>query len=416
MNAELLFSNYDWFEFESSLLTKLRDEIQSYDGNMFLNTPTDDLVAYFYDRFCLEFPVLIKDGIEADQKDVKINIQHDQRRHVYDRTVPTFVDGTQIEISIQFTGNKELFYLRPTQFSSSPPRAIIKNGELVFQFSAVELRAEIVEKSFKTVLDEIEWYLKNLKVNIDALNEKFHTDSRSHIETRKVKLLKDRNTVAALGFPLKKRDGAVATYAIPQLRRKLHREKPKASIEPYQPEPALSQGDYQEVLDIISNMASVIELSPMSFRTLKEEDIRTQFLLHLNGRFEGNATGETFNQAGKTDILIKDNGKNVFIAECKFWAGPKMLLSTIDQLLSYASWRDTKTAIIIFNKNKDFTSVINSIDETVRKHNNFKKFVARTSETNFQYIFTQKDDRDRELFLTVLAFNIPLPSDDVELP
>src|ERR1700738_805507 len=35
---------------------------------------------------------------------------------------------------------------------------------------------------------------------------------------------------------------------------------------------------------------------------------------------------------GKTDILIRKDGKNVFIAECKFWKGEKAFLETIDQI------------------------------------------------------------------------------------
>jgi hypothetical protein len=70
----------------------------------------------------------------------------------------------------------------------------------------------------------------------------------------------------------------------------------------------------------------------------------------LNGVFKGQATGETFNFQGKTDILIRVDEKNVFIAECKFWKGEKVFIGTIDQLLSYLSWRDTKAAVIVFRK------------------------------------------------------------------
>ena len=54
----------------------------------------------------------------------------------------------------------------------------------------------------------------------------------------------------------------------------------------------------------------------------------TYIVLYLTKSFifmtiEGQATGETFNAAGKTDILLRIDGKNVFIGECKFWKGPK---------------------------------------------------------------------------------------------
>ena len=68
------------------------------------------------------------------------------------------------------------------------------------------------------------------------------------------------------------------------------------------------------------------------------------------------ATGETFDYEGKTDILIRSEGEEYFITECKYWNGPKKLSDTVDQLLSYTSWRDTKAAIVIFNRQKNSVS------------------------------------------------------------
>ena len=107
--------------------------------------------------------------------------------------------------------------------------------------------------------------------------------------------------------------------------------------------------------------------------------------------------GETFNFEGKTDILIRSEGKNIFIAECKFWKGPKKLTETIDQLLGYSSWRDTKVAVIVFNRNKDFTNVLASIDETTKQHSNFKRKLGKQSETSLRYLFAHRDDPNREM-------------------
>jgi hypothetical protein len=129
----------------------------------------------------------------------------------------------------------------------------------------------------------------------------------------------------------------------------------------------------------------------------------------LNGRFEGAATGETFNYEGKTDILVRVDGRNIFIAECKFWSGPKAYLETIDQLLGYLSWRDTKTCVAIFNRNKDFSNVLKSIRETTETHPNKKKCPDVLGETRFRYTFSNPNDANRELVLTVMAFDIPHP-------
>lgn len=150
-----------------------------------------------------------------------------------------------------------------------------------------------------------------------------------------------------------------------------------------------------------------MERSPSAFETMDEESIRSHFLVQLNGHYEGQATGETFNYEGKTDILVRSEGKNIFIGECKFWSGPKMLNETIDQVLGYTCWRDTKVAVIVFNRNKDFSRVLGAIAETAKSHSNFKRELSGSTETTFRYCFSHKDDKNRELFLTILAFDVP---------
>lgn len=75
----------------------------------------------------------------------------------------------------------------------------------------------------------------------------------------------------------------------------------------------------------MQDMTLVMERSPDAFKTMNEEALRQHFLVQLNAQFEGKATGQTFNMAGKTDILLREGERNVFIAECKFWKGPKAL-------------------------------------------------------------------------------------------
>jgi hypothetical protein len=140
---------------------------------------------------------------------------------------------------------------------------------------------------------------------------------------------------------------------------------------------------------------------------MKEEDLRQQFLVQLNGQYEGQATGETFNYQGKTDILIRVNGKNIFIAECKFWKGEKALTGAIDQLLRYTSWRDTKIALLVFNRGKNFSDILGKIPEIIKAHPNFKRQLTYNVETGSRFVFRSVDDPSRELTLTVLAFNLP---------
>ncbi len=108
----------------------------------------------------------------------------------------------------------------------------------------------------------------------------------------------------------------------------------------------LDETIYQEILKTIHETGKVFERLPSTYAGKDEESLRDHLILQLEPRFEYSSTGETFNKSGKTDILIRHQKSNIFVAECKFWGGAKKHFETIDQILSYLTWRDSKTAWI----------------------------------------------------------------------
>lgn len=257
----------------------------------------------------------------------------------------------------------------------------------------------------KSIRDHLQW----LAEDVATFNASLRPIAKTQLDFRRRKLQNDRSVVESLGFPMKVRDNAAQTYTLPVVRRKIPSPAPKAT--PSQPEPYLETQDYEHILSVIGNMVLVMEKSPKAFRMLKEEDFRFHFLVQLNGHYEGQATGETFNFDGKTDILINVKGKNIFVAECKIWRGAATLNNSINQILGYTTWRDTKTAILLFNRNKNFSSVLSQIPQVVRAHPNFVQELSYDpsifAETGFRYILHHRDDKDRKLTLTVLAFEVP---------
>jgi hypothetical protein len=253
-------------------------------------------------------------------------------------------------------------------------------------------------------------YLEWQKTSFDGFNDKLAATARALIQGRKDKLLRDQNLVAELGIPLKRNPAAQSTYAAPEVKRKLSPKLPPVTKGTFKPEPALEENEYQHILDVMESMVRVMERSPKVFHDIDEEALRTHFLVQLNGHYEGQATGETFNFEGKTDILVRSGDRNVFIAECKFWNGPATLSATIDQLLRYMSWRDSKAAILLFNRKKDFSKVLSAIPEIVKAHPNFQKDEGKRGESRFRYALRNRDDPAKILHLTVIAFDIPQPA------
>lgn len=407
MRPNYLFSKADWSSVEEHQKQSLASDIASMDGKRLLNSSMTDLCDYFEEKYRIEVPTLLEDKIVADQREAQIDVSRDQMRYIRDRSHPFHITGTQVEITIPFKGEAETFGIRPTTYTLSPPIADVRGNSLSIKIQGTNLQPEQVRTKIDRTLSEINSYLRTLRNNASGLNNQLRSFAKVAINQRKEKLLADQNLVSALGFPLKERADAPTTYVAPEIKRKINPTLPAASSKTYKPEPTLSDKDYEHILNVIQNMAHVMERSPSAFASMDEEALRSHFLVQLNGHYEGQASGETFNYEGKTDILIRVQDRNIFIGECKYWSGQKKLTETIDQLLGYSSWRDTKVAVIIFNRKKNFSIVLDAIPKTVEAHPNYKRTLGQVDETNYKFVFSHRDDPSREMFLTVMAFDVP---------
>jgi hypothetical protein len=409
MVQELLFNKNghlrDYLE-QRNILIKY--EVEKLESNYILNVSEDDLCQSLISQYSLEFPVLHDNDIYVyDQRETEIDVSQDMRRFFPDTRIPSYAKGISIIISVPFSGDSNLFQYQPSTFTLNPPRGQIEGQEIRLIYERVKHDTDELKQAYTRDVKEIRDYLNWIRLDIENFNRSLESFIKQIIIQRKKKLLDAQGVVGALGIPIRKNNDMPRTYAVPDVRRRPKIERPKANTETFKPEPILPLEEYENILKIIQNMVLVIERSPRAFADMKEEDLRQHFLVQLNGHYEGEATGETFNYEGKTDLLIRSEGKNVFIAECKFWTGEKDFIKAIYQLLKYVSWRDTKTALLLFNRQKDFSSVLEKIPKVVKSHLCYKRDFEIKGETMFRYIFHQPEDVNREFILTVMVFNVP---------
>ena len=156
---------------------------------------------------------------------------------------------------------------------------------------------------------------------------------------------------------------------------------------------------------MLRNARNALERSPSITARMGEETIRDLLLLFLNAQFEGAAAGEVFNAAGKTDILIRAGDRNVFIAECKIWRGPKTIQDALTQLLTYLTWRDTKAALLVFIRNGQPTEIINKAVKEIEQHPNYKRTLGTSEDgERYDYVLHANGDPNQEIQLAFMPF------------
>ncbi|WP_091212111.1 hypothetical protein [Mucilaginibacter gossypiicola] len=171
----------------------------------------------------------------------------------------------------------------------------------------------------------------------------------------------------------------------------------------------IGENTYQRILDLIYYFGQNLEHIKNVYSHFDEEAFRSYFLPFLNTMsISHSATGETFHKMGKTDLLIQNlKGETVFIAECKVWGGAGQIHPALDQLFErYLTWRDAKSALIVFNKNnKTFSDVIEKAIEATSTHRLFKSFTGKSRESSASFIFQHPEDEGKEVQLELMLFN-----------
>ena len=404
---ELLFSSHSLDSFLRGAMKAMQQEVEGLDANRFLNTAPEDLKSYLVEKHSVTPITLLREKWYVDHPEVQVDVRFDPYRVIMDKSRPHMIAGERFEVHVPFEGPPNLFYAHANTYNTNPPRATIKNNELLLRYDSPVDHPRDVRPLVDQALTNIEQYLSWQRQMIDEHNAALPAAVGQIIQQRRTRLLAQSQRADALGIPIRRRDDAPRTYAVPTARRKAAPVLPPATTAEFTPEPVWAMEHYEQALNIMQHMALVMERSPEAYKSMGEEALRQHFLMQLNGQFEGKATGETFNMGGKTDILLREGDRNVFIAECKFWKGPKAFGEAIDQLLSYTTWRDSKAAILVFNRSTNTSTVLTGIDTVIKEHSNFKRIVNWRHESGFRYVLHSNGDANREIILTVLVFHVP---------
>jgi hypothetical protein len=406
--AQYLFLDTEIQVFIDRAQRDLFDEINQLSDTAILSRSNDEWLNHFIGTYAIIVPTL--DVAKADRTYVDAQVPAYQVPNPNFDTQPG-VPGRIHTLHIPYSGPEELFYYKPRIYQMNSAMAGTSNSEITIHAGGAWHTAKSIDEHFDGAIKTIEENLAKLRSDVAPFNQSLAGLINPRLAARRKSAEQTKATTEELKYPLRKRDNAPQTYKLSEkpkpLAPKLVRESSTAQTEQ---EFTLADADYQEILRICASMSLVMERSPTVFEKAEEEHIRVHYLVQLNGQYQGATTGETFNCKGKTDILIRHKDQNIFVAECKFWEGYNALIATTSQVLGYTTWRDTKTALIIFSRRMNFTNVISEAQRATKDHPQYKSGPAKEDESRFRYSFKHPSDEQREIIITLMMFDMPKPS------
>lgn len=399
------FFEKDEHLYDQELVNKINNTIQSANKEYILNIDEEEYITYLEDKY--KFVPL---EIDRKSENIAEPIIKKDLRNSWELGGIYSVDVYYFKISYSYTGSKELFRINPSTKTITYYNISLESDNTV---SFVIQLTKLEENSFMRAKDEAYSSafanVSNINKFVTNWNNRLRDIIKRQFKAVKDKYIKENSFFAAINVKTNKETSNV--FSVPTVK-KIEVPKPQLSGKRvYTPEPTIADSTYQDILDIVHSVGQSMERKPSLYQGKDEEALRDQFLLFLETRYEGTtATGETFNKQGKTDILLKyQDGSNLFIAECKIWHGQKQFLEAISQLFDrYLTWRDSKVAVMMFVKNKEMTNIVQTVKETVSKHDYFvEELDTTTKDSSFSYKFHLKDDKEKAVFLEVMLFHFP---------
>ncbi|HXV04661.1 MAG TPA: hypothetical protein VFP23_02010 [Solirubrobacterales bacterium] len=282
--------------------------------------------------------------------------------------------------------------------------AIIREWDWPHERGPAGLQSEI--DAFKATLRRAS---ETAARRLAVFNAELAADALTRIESRRTEVLARREFLGDLKMAVRARPDAPGPITPPPVRR---RPAALAATPPEAPSPPpIGEDDldhlYLQILQSTRAMGQSLERTPSSFATKTEEELRDHFLLILNTNYEDQAYGEAFNKDGKTDVLIRVDGRTVFIAECKWWNGKAGIDSALAQLYGYATWRDSRLALIFFVRAKNVTSVFDTAATTLESREEIYELSRDAAQRELRCRLHWPDDDDRRAELTVQFFHLP---------
>lgn len=393
----------DYLRERSGLIAQ---EIKNEADDYILNVSETDYQHHLIEKFEIEPPSFEFEEVSMEEVERRVPAERFPRSY-HVREGESYPRPAYI-VHIPVSGATHLIRYTPSTRLMWSHDVTVARDELMFEVLVFSDDASQIRREIDGVIGNLRTQLGHLQSDIAVYNSQLPAQVGRAFDTRKEQILKQRSIVSQIGIPLRRAADAPRTFAVPSpaVPKKIV-PKPQASSAPAKPEPTLASDDYQAILQIVADLGRSLERHPSTYEEKDEEALRDYLLLLLQPRFEGSATGETFNKSGKTDILLRHENHNIFIAECKFWSGMKGLLDAISQLLSYLTWRDSKVALVVFVRNKNFTQVLDKINQEISTHPEFARVVGSREEGWDEYRFTLPGDDSREVTLSILAFHLP---------
>lgn len=381
VSPDHLFSESHLSEYVREQRDAMRHEITGL-SSAELENSTDSLALIFASKYA-PTPIQLHEPVHEDVGQVEKVIERFSTRGRFagvPKNGKVTKKAQRLKVKIPYSGEKHILQKQPKRITRPLPTYDELNDREIVHYVDYSVDGEDAESIKETIDKDISEWLEKLERSVNQLNshileiqETLEKRARRYIDEHRENMSAKDEALAELGISTQTSEEG---FVEPEKKKEIELPDLEGSSEETQ---RIRDRTFVDVLDILDSMRVSVERSKKRLRKLDEESLRDIFLGALDSHY-GTATAESFNRGGKTDILLKHDGVNLFIAECKFWRGKAGLKEAIDQLMGNLSSDDSHAALLVFSNRNQGVKIEEKVEEAIKEHPGFQEALSKFQE------------------------------------
>jgi len=191
----VLFRDHDATSLARERSAQIIAEIDRLPDEKLLANRPAELADAILQRHGLHCPKLLEDKVTKAARSANVEVRDEFNPYGGARTMP----GMEVVITIPFTGERSLFDYRPSQWTSTLPRASVGASALEVRVSGTSVAPEQVQSKLSSTVFEISKYLGWLETDVAAANASLRATAFQRLEQRREKALQVKRLADSFG-------------------------------------------------------------------------------------------------------------------------------------------------------------------------------------------------------------------------
>jgi hypothetical protein len=196
---DVLFWSYDWQSVVDAQRKALREKVYALTAEEVAGRTADQVADALAEEFALVPPEIDPKGMQVARRVAGVDVSRDPKRF-FTAGRPGVVAGEAYDVTLPFTGDPQMFAVRPLRYDNAPPAGRVGDGVLEFTISGLDLTPEAVAAEMQARCRAIADYLRRQAESLGTYAQDLRRMAGELAARRTTELAEDDDLWAGLDF------------------------------------------------------------------------------------------------------------------------------------------------------------------------------------------------------------------------